>query len=130
MLLACAIAINIISNKEFSIKPLEDQQKVCVAFIRLISTLGALGHCVIRKYIYQNWMERVSALTVLSIQSLSLFLPLMCCWICSDSHCLFSPVECRFHYYFLLLFPNIHEQNIICNYFLFLISYIFNIPKD
>jgi len=39
---------------------LEDQQKVCVAFIRLISTLGALGHCAIWKYINQNWMEGVS----------------------------------------------------------------------
>ena len=38
---------------------------------------------------------------------------LMCCWICSDSHLLSSPAECSF----LLSFPNIHEQYIICNYF-------------
>ena len=34
-------------------------KKVYVAFIRLISTLGALGHCAIWKCINQNWMEGV-----------------------------------------------------------------------
>ena len=34
--------INSTSNEEFSVKILEDQQKVYVAFIRLISTFGAL----------------------------------------------------------------------------------------
>ena len=34
-------------------------KKMYVAFIRLINTLGALGHCAIWKYIYQNWMEGV-----------------------------------------------------------------------
>ena len=38
-------------------------KKVYVAFIRLISTLGALGHCAIWKYIKQNWMEGVVLFT-------------------------------------------------------------------
>jgi hypothetical protein len=53
------MAINSTRNEEFPVKTLEDQQKVYVAFIRLISTLGALGHCAIWKYINQNWMEGV-----------------------------------------------------------------------
>ena len=57
--MARAVAINNTSNEEFPVKTLEDQQKVCVAFIRLISTLGALGHCAIWKYIYHTWMEGV-----------------------------------------------------------------------
>ena len=54
-----AVVINYTSNEEFPVKTLEDQQKACVAFIRLISTLGVFGHCAIWKYIYQNWMEEV-----------------------------------------------------------------------
>ena len=54
-----AVVINNTSNEEFPVKTLEDQQKACVAFIRLISTLGIFGHCAIWKYIYQNWMEEV-----------------------------------------------------------------------
>ena len=54
-----AVVINNTSNEEFPVKTLEDQQKACVAFIRLISTLGVLDHCAICKYIYQNWMEGV-----------------------------------------------------------------------
>ena len=54
-----AVVINNTSNEEFPVKTLEDQQKVYVAFIRLISTLGALGHCAISKHIYQSWMEGV-----------------------------------------------------------------------
>ena len=53
------MAINSSNNEEFLVKTLEDQQKVYVAFIRLLSTLGALDHCAIWKYIYQNWMEGV-----------------------------------------------------------------------
>ena len=41
------VAINSTRNEEFPVKILEDQQKVYVAFIRLINTFGALGHCVI-----------------------------------------------------------------------------------
>ena len=59
MILAWIVAINSTSNEEFPVKTLEDQQKICVAFIRLISTLVVLGHCAICKYIYQNWMEGV-----------------------------------------------------------------------
>ena len=61
MLLTWAAATNSTSNEEFPVKTLEDQQKACVAFIRLISTLCALGHYAIWKYIYQNWMEGVSS---------------------------------------------------------------------
>jgi len=57
--LAWVVAINSIRNEEFPVKTLEDQQKVYVVFMRLISTLGALGHCAIWKYINQNWMEGV-----------------------------------------------------------------------
>ena len=53
------MAINSTRNEEFPVKTLEDQQKVYVVFMRLISTLGALGHCAIWKYINQNWMEGV-----------------------------------------------------------------------
>ena len=53
------MTINSTRNEEFPVKTLEDQQKVYVAFIKLISTLGALGHCAIWKYINQNWMEGV-----------------------------------------------------------------------
>ena len=53
------MAINSTRNEKFPVKTLEDQQKVYVVFIRLISTLGALDHCVIWKYINQNWMEGV-----------------------------------------------------------------------
>ena len=53
------MAINSTRNEKFPVKTLEDQQKVYVAFIRLISTLGALDHCIIWKYINQNWIERV-----------------------------------------------------------------------
>jgi len=53
------VTINSTRNEEFPVKTLEDQQKVYVAFIKLISTLGALGHCAIWKYINQNWMEGV-----------------------------------------------------------------------
>ena len=53
------MTINSTRNEEFLVKTLEDQQKVYVAFIRLISTLDALDHCVIWKYINQNWIERV-----------------------------------------------------------------------
>ena len=42
-----AVVINNTSNEEFPVKTLEDQQKACVAFIRLISTLGVLSHCAI-----------------------------------------------------------------------------------
>ena len=59
MLLAWVVAINSTRNEEFPVKTLEDQQKVYVAFMKLISTLGALGHCAIWKYINQNWMEGV-----------------------------------------------------------------------
>jgi hypothetical protein len=41
-------------NEEFLVKTLEDQQKIYVVFMRLISTLGALDHCAIWKYINQN----------------------------------------------------------------------------
>ena len=58
MLLGWDVAINSTSNKEFPVKILEGQQKVYVAF-RLISTLGALDHYTIWKYIYQKWMEGV-----------------------------------------------------------------------
>ena len=53
------MAINRTSNEKFPVKTLEDQQKVYVAFIRLISTLGAFDHCAIWKCIKQNWMEGV-----------------------------------------------------------------------
>jgi len=53
------VTINSTRNEEFPVKTLEDQQKVYVAFMKLISTLGALGHCAIWKYINQNWMEGV-----------------------------------------------------------------------
>ena len=53
------MAVNSTRNEEFPVKTLEDQQKVYVAFMKLISTLGALGHCAIWKYINQNWMEGV-----------------------------------------------------------------------
>ena len=53
------MTINSTRNEEFPVKTLEDQQKVYVAFMKLISTLGALGHCAIWKYINQNWMEGV-----------------------------------------------------------------------
>ena len=59
MLLAWVVTINSTRNEEFPVKTLEDQQKVYVAFMKLISTLGALGHCAIWKYINQNWMEGV-----------------------------------------------------------------------
>ena len=59
MLLAWIVTINSTRNEEFPVKTLEDQQKVYVAFMKLISTLGALGHCAIWKYINQNWMEGV-----------------------------------------------------------------------
>ena len=59
MLLSWVVAINSTRNEEFPVKTLEDQQKVYVAFMKLISTLGALGHCAIWKYINQNWMEGV-----------------------------------------------------------------------
>ena len=52
--MAWAVAINSTSNEEFPVKRLEDQQKVCVALIRLISTFGVLGHCVKMKYSYQK----------------------------------------------------------------------------
>ena len=42
-----AVVINNTSNEEFPVKTLEDQQKACVVFIRLISTLGVFGHCAI-----------------------------------------------------------------------------------
>ena len=41
MLLTWVVAINSTRNEEFPVKTLEDQQKVYVAFMRLISTLGA-----------------------------------------------------------------------------------------
>ena len=53
------MAINSNRNEKFSVKTFDDQQKVYVAFMRLISTLDALGHCVIWKYIYHTWMEGV-----------------------------------------------------------------------
>ena len=53
------MTINSTRNEEFLVKTLEDQQKVYVAFMRLISTFGALGHCAIWKYIYHTWMEGV-----------------------------------------------------------------------
>ena len=59
MLLAWVVAINSTRNEEFLVKTLEDQQKVYVAFMRLISTLGALGHYATCKYIYYTWMEGV-----------------------------------------------------------------------
>ena len=55
--MACVVTINNTNNEEFLVKILEDQQKICVTFIRLIITLVVLGHCAICKYIYQNWME-------------------------------------------------------------------------
>ena len=58
-IIGMGVAINSTSYKKFPVKTLEDQQKVYVAFIRLISTLGALDHCIIWKYINQNWIERV-----------------------------------------------------------------------
>ena len=48
------VTINSTSNEKFPVKTLEDQQKICVAFIKLISTRVVLGHCAICKYIYQN----------------------------------------------------------------------------
>ena len=58
MLLTWVVAINSTRNEEFLVKTLEDQQKVYVAFMRLISTLGAFGHCAIWKYIYiLGWRE-------------------------------------------------------------------------
>ena len=48
------VTINSTSNEKFLVKTLEDQQKICVAFIKLISTRVVLGHCAICKYIYQN----------------------------------------------------------------------------
>jgi len=59
LLLAWIVTINSTRNEEFPVKTLEDQQKVYVAFMRLINTLGALGHCAIWKYIYHAWMEGV-----------------------------------------------------------------------
>ena len=56
------MAINSTRNEEFLIKTLEDQQKVYIAFMRLIITLGALGHCVIWKYsifIILGWREYI-----------------------------------------------------------------------
>ena len=61
MLLTWVVAINSTRNEEFSVKTLEGQQKVYVAFMRLINTLSALGHCAIWKYIYHTWMEGVSS---------------------------------------------------------------------
>jgi len=40
-----AVTINNTSNEEFLVKVLEDKQKIYVAFIRLINTLGAFGYC-------------------------------------------------------------------------------------
>jgi len=57
--LAWVVTINSTRNEEFLAKTLEDQQKVYVAFMRLIITFGALGHCAIWKYIYHAWMEGV-----------------------------------------------------------------------
>ena len=54
-----AVVINNTSNEEFPVKTLEDQHKVYVVFMRLISTLGVLDHCAIWKYIYHTWMEGV-----------------------------------------------------------------------
>ena len=64
------MAINSIRNEEFPVKTLEDQQKIYVAFMRLISTLDAFGHCAIWKYIYHTWMEGVvcNQLTPRSLQ--------------------------------------------------------------
>ena len=45
------VAINSSRNNEFLVKILEDQQKVYVALMRLISTLGALGHCAMEIYL-------------------------------------------------------------------------------
>ena len=42
-----AVVINYTSNEKFPVKILEDQQKACVAFIRLISTFRVFGHCAI-----------------------------------------------------------------------------------
>ena len=60
--MACVVTINNTNNEEFLVKILEDQQKICVTFIRLIITLVVLGHYAICKYIYQNWMEGVLAI--------------------------------------------------------------------
>ena len=60
--LAWAVTINSNSNEELSFKTLKNQQKIYIAFIRLIDTLCILDHCAIWKYIYQNWMERISAM--------------------------------------------------------------------
>ena len=38
----------------FQLKYLRTNKKVYDAFIRLINTLGAFGHCAIWKFIYQN----------------------------------------------------------------------------
>ena len=69
-----AVVINNTSNEKFPVKILEDQQKACVAFIRLISTLGVLSHCAIWKYIYQNRMEGVIIwLVILPISRISIY---------------------------------------------------------
>ena len=57
--MAWVVAINSNRNEKFSVKTFDDQQKVYVAFMRLINTLGVLGHCAIWKYIYHIWMEGV-----------------------------------------------------------------------
>ena len=70
MLLTWVVAINSTRNEEFLVKTLEDQQKIYVVFIRLISTLGALGHYAIWKYINQNWMEGVFYKVYFNINSI------------------------------------------------------------
>ena len=54
------MATNSTSNKEFSVKTLENQQKVCIAFIRLISThlWCPWSLCYIK--IYQSKLNRGS----------------------------------------------------------------------
>ena len=89
--MAWVVAINSTSNEKFLVKTLEDQQKIGVAFIRLISTLVVLGHCAICKYIYQNWMEGVLAIWLADVEVrgkgkdylilLDPHAPLTCYWI-------------------------------------------------
>ena len=50
-----------LETRSSQLKYWRTNKKIYIAFIRLISTLGALGHCDIWKYIYQNWMEGVSS---------------------------------------------------------------------
>ena len=45
--LAWAVTINSNSNEELSFKTLKNQQKIYIAFIRLIDTLDALSYCAI-----------------------------------------------------------------------------------